>query len=102
MLEKNERLAELDKRYKALLQIIEERAVPYADDPIGQSGLYNLRYRIRGSREYPVLEEDYQRDFHELRASRKIEKRVAIETGQAGKSVKTLKGACPGGGADVR
>ena len=32
MLEKNERLAEMEKRYKALLQIIEERAVAYADD----------------------------------------------------------------------
>jgi hypothetical protein len=85
MLEKNERLTEMDGRHQALMHIIEERAVAYADDPIGQSGLYHLTYRIRGNREYPVLVEDYQRDVRELRELLKIERQAAIETGQVGK-----------------
>jgi hypothetical protein len=81
------RLAELDRHHQALTQIIEERAVAYADDPIGQLGLHSLRYRIRGSRKFPVLVEEYRLDRRLLRALLKIGKQAAIEMGQQGKAV---------------
>jgi hypothetical protein len=66
-------------------RIIEERAVAYADDPIGRFGVHSLRYRTRGRRDHPVLVEEWCMDHRVPRALLKIEKRAVIEMGQWGK-----------------
>ena len=84
MLAKKERLANLEMLHEGLREVIEVRAVAYADDPIGSSGLYSRRFKFAGSREYPVLVVEYRFDRGLLRELRKIEKHMAIEMGQWG------------------
>ena len=83
--DKKERLAVLTRLFQALQQLCNERAVAYADDPIGRLGLHNRRFRILGSREHPVLLEEYWMDHREGRALLKILKQASIEMGQWGK-----------------
>jgi hypothetical protein len=80
--DKDARLEELNVLYEAMHRIIEERAVAYADDPIGRLGLHSLRYRIRGSRDRPVLVEEWCMDHRLLRALLKIEKRATTQFGK--------------------
>ena len=65
--------------------------VSSSDDPIGRSGLYTRTYRIRGSRKFPVLVEEYRLDRQLLRALHKIENQAAIEMGQWGKQWEDTK-----------
>jgi len=78
-------LADAEDLHKRLRRVIEEREVAYGDDPMGKTGLCDRKFKIQGSREYPVIVEQYTTDFGLLRAMREIEKKVAIFTGQWGK-----------------
>jgi hypothetical protein len=42
-------LEDLDEIWTRTMRVIEERAAAYADDPLGSSGLYWRRFRIRGA-----------------------------------------------------
>jgi hypothetical protein len=92
MLESNERIAQLDDLYSRLMQIIEERAVAFGDDPLGQTGLYTRSFEIKGSREFPVIVERYSRERRLLRELAKLRKQAAIEVARQEKIREASKG----------
>jgi len=61
-------LADAEDLHKRLRRVIEEREVAYGDDPMGKTGLCDRKFKIQGSREYPVIVEQYTTDFGLLRA----------------------------------
>ena len=61
--DKLERVAQLNELAHILPTLIEERAVAFADDPLGKTGLYNRTFKIRGTRKHPVIEEAYSYDL---------------------------------------
>lgn len=73
------RLAVLDDLYNRSMQIIEEREVAYGDDPFGKTGLYTRKFKIGGSRECPMIVEEYAMDHGLLRALRKLSQAAAKE-----------------------
>ena len=52
-----------------------------ADEPVGGTGLYWRRFHIRGSRENPVIMEEYLMDHKILREILRVEEQARIATG---------------------
>jgi hypothetical protein len=73
------RLAELDELCNGLMQAMKERGVAYGDDERGATGLFNRRFKIQGTREYPVIVEEYSMDHGLLRQWNKLLKAAAVE-----------------------
>jgi hypothetical protein len=82
---RKERVAELEDMHQRLVEIVETRSVAYGDDPVGRTGCCARRFKIQGSREYPVIVEEYTFDRCLFRQLLKIQKHLAIELGQRGK-----------------
>lgn len=72
-----DRLAHLDEQSASLHGIIEERGAAFGDDPYGKSGLYKRNFKIRGSREHPVLVEEYVFDHKMISEILRIHRRMA-------------------------
>jgi len=72
--------------------VIEERAAAYADDPRGSTGLYWRRFHIRGSRENPVIVEEYLMDHKILREILRIKKQMSIATSSP--PLKAVRSSC--------
>ena len=53
----------------------------YDDDPLGRTGFYVRRFKIQGSREHPVIVEEYTMDHGLLREMKKLRKDAAIAAG---------------------
>jgi len=61
------------------MRVIEEREVAYGDDQVGKTGLYTRKFKIGGSREYPMIVEEYAMDHGLLRLLRSLSKAAAKE-----------------------
>jgi hypothetical protein len=80
MFKRSERIAALDDLQARLMRVIEERAVAFGDDPVGQSGLHSRRFDIKGAPETPIIVEHYSLDRGLIRAIGKLLKQARIET----------------------
>jgi hypothetical protein len=75
-------LAMLEDLYNRYWEVTKARSIAYGDDPIGETGLYSRTLKIRGTREYPVLFEEYVLDRQLIKGLLKIGKQISILTGQ--------------------
>ena len=75
---KEGRMVDIDQSHQGLQTIMEERAAAYADDPYGRTGLFNRTFKIRGTREHPVIFEQYTLDHRLLRERSKLRKEASI------------------------
>lgn len=75
-------IAELSELYCRCWELIESRGAAYSDDPLGMTGLYTRALKIGGTREYPVLVEDYSLDRRLVHTMLKTLKYIAIERRQ--------------------
>jgi hypothetical protein len=81
-------LADLEEIWRRVIRVFEERAAAYADDPLGRTGLYWRRFRIRGSREHPVIVGEYSVDCKILHQLHRLEKQARIRRVPGGRSVR--------------
>ncbi len=75
-------LAAVEDLYYRCWRVIEERSIAYGDDPMGKTGLYSRTLKIRGTRDRPVVFEEYELDHQLVSGLRKIMRHIAIQTGQ--------------------
>ena len=85
-----DRLAKLEHLSDLLTQALEERQVKYGDDQFGRTGLYTRGFKIRGSREHPLIVEEYTKDQRLLQELIKLEQAKARSVVQSTTDQKTV------------